>query len=103
MILSFEKPPKERPQKEHEEMYSSDTGIPGTYAPNMSWEDQKKWKAKKIANRIEIRKSVSYAQVLIVVTLEDIKLSMNGKGIWTNQEWNELFEAVSEARATLNG
>jgi hypothetical protein len=70
MLLSFEQPKKIRPTKEHNEMYSSDSGVAGTYVPNMSDEDRKRWKGKHIKGedeRIEIRKSLSGVQLLIVV------------------------------------
>ena len=58
-LLSFDKPKKVRSAEEHNKMFSSDSGIAGTYVPNMSKEDQLKWKAKHIKGddeRIEIRK-----------------------------------------------
>jgi hypothetical protein len=73
MILSFEKPKKARSTEEHNELFSSDCGVAGTFVPNMSKEDQKKWKAKHISGkdeRIEIRKTLGGAQVLIVVYKE---------------------------------
>lgn len=73
MILSFEKPKKVRSTEEHNNLFSSDSGVAGTFVPNMSKEDQKKWKAKHISGndeRIEIRKTLGGAQVLIVVYKE---------------------------------
>lgn len=69
-ILSFEKPKKVKSTKEHNEMYSSSVEAAGSYVPNMSEEDMKKWKAKHIIGddeRIEIRKTLGGVQVLIVV------------------------------------
>lgn len=57
-ILSFETPKKLRSTEEHNEMFQSDSGIAGTYIPNMSEEDMKKFKAKHIKGeqeRIEIK------------------------------------------------
>jgi hypothetical protein len=73
MILDFEKPKKIRSTEEHNSLFSSDCGVAGTFVPNMSEEDQKKWKAKHIGGndeRIEIRKTLGGAQVLIIVYKE---------------------------------
>lgn len=70
MILSFDKPKKIRSTEEHNKKYSSDSGIAGTYVPNMSKEDRLKWKAKHIKGddeRIEIRKEFGGANALVVV------------------------------------
>ena len=61
-LLSFDKPKKIRSTEEHNKMFSSDSGISGTYVPNMSKEDQLKWKAKHIKGddeRVEIRKELT--------------------------------------------
>lgn len=116
MILDFAKPKKILPTEEHNRMYSSDSEAPGTYVPNMSAKDRKKWKAKKISGkdpRIEIRKSVegsdgssseayhSSAQVLIIVRQDCVVMSANGRMVWDNDNWNELNLAVKEARSCL--
>lgn len=106
MILSFDKPKKLRSSNAHAEMYSSDTGIAGTYVPNMSETDKVKWKAKRIKGsdpRVEIRKTLlnGYAQVLLVVRADSITMSANGKMIWTNPLWEDLNKAVMEARIYL--
>jgi hypothetical protein len=70
MSLSFDKPKKIRSTKKHNEKFLSDSGIAGTYVPNMSKEDELKWKAKHIGGedeRIEIRKTLNGVQLLIVV------------------------------------
>jgi hypothetical protein len=70
MILSFEKPKKVRSTEEHNKMYSSDCGVAGTFVPNMSKEDELKWKAKHIKGddeRVEIRKTLGGSNVLIIV------------------------------------
>lgn len=70
MILDFEKPKKVRSTEEHNNLFSSDCGVAGTFVPNMSKEDQYKWKAKHIGGddeRIEIRKTLGGSQVLIIV------------------------------------
>jgi hypothetical protein len=70
MILSFEKPKKVRSTEEHNNLFSSDCGVAGTFVPNMSKKDELKWRAKHIGGedeRVEIRKTLGGAQVLIVV------------------------------------
>jgi hypothetical protein len=69
-ILSFDKPKKIRSTEKHNKKFSSDSGIAGTYVPNMSEDDKLKWKAKYIIGddeRIEIRKTINGVQLLIVV------------------------------------
>jgi len=119
-ILSFDKPQKLRSTEEHSKMYSSCTGIPGTYVPNMSKTDMERWKAKHIKGkdeRIEIRKTLQGTQVVIVVYKDiredsydskgwkpghdNIQISANGKIQMTFQEWNELMMAVQEAKNIL--
>jgi hypothetical protein len=113
-VLSFEKPEKLRPTEEHNNMHVSDSGIAGTYVPNMSNEDMKKWKAKHIKGedeRIEIRKSFGGAQALIIVYKkskkgdwrnrveghEHVRISANNKIHMTFDEFNEFLEAMDEA------
>ena len=75
MILDFEKPKKVRSTEEHNDLFSSDlfssdSGVAGTFVPNMSEEDRYKWKAKHITGndeRVEIRKTLGGSQVLIMV------------------------------------
>lgn len=69
-ILDFEKPKKVRSTEEHNDLFSSDSGVAGTFIPNMSKEDRYKWKAKHITGndeRVEIRKTLGGSQVLIIV------------------------------------
>lgn len=125
MILSFDKPKKLRPTEEHNAEHSSDTMVPGTYAPNMSARDKAKWKAKQVGGddpRIEIRKTVSgndpvlakkfagrgyafagqcSAQVLIIIRKTGVVMSGNGRMVFNNATWQELFTAVAEAQAIL--
>lgn len=73
MILDFDKPKKVRSTEEHNNLFSSDSGVAGTFAPNMSKKDMNKWKAKHISGndeRIEIRKTLGGSQVLAVVYKE---------------------------------
>jgi len=120
-ILSFETPKKLRPTEEHNKKYVSDSGIPGTYVPNMSPADMDRWKAKHIKGkdeRVEIRKTFSSAQVVIIVYKdiressfdrengwkpghENVHISANGKIQMSFQEWNDLITAVQEAKDIL--
>ena len=68
MILNFNKPKKVRSTKEHNDNHMSDSGVAGTYVPNMSKEDNKRFKAKYISGsdeRVEIR--VARRGVYIVI------------------------------------
>ena len=121
-ILNFETPKKTRSTKNHKNTFSSDSGIDGTYVPNMSDEDKKKWKAKHIKGddeRVEIRKSFDGVQLLVVVYKNpnpvefngntdewhkrhnDIKISMNGKLDLTWSDWGDMYEAINEALEIL--
>jgi len=128
MILSFTKPKKKTSTKEHNAYYSSDSGIDGTYVPNMTEADMKTWKAKVVGSRsgnhqIEIRKTLRGAQMLIVVNgkmsnyVEKtgwnsqqtnaemkphlVKMSANGAMLFNSRTWVQLEVAVSDAMAVL--
>lgn len=118
-ILSFDKPKKVRSTEKHNEMYSSDSGIPGTFVPNMSEADMDKWKAKYIKGkneRIEIRKTIEGTQLLIIVYKkanpvkwnynnqeawknrhQNVKISMNGKLDMTLKNYGDFLAAILEA------
>ena len=121
MILTFEKPKKIMDAKEREEKYSSDSGVPGTFVPNMTQADRERYKAKIVAGdvpRIEIRVSHD-CEMLIKVkntkfgrgkgwnSLEEkkgyehgydnIKMSMNGAANFTYDEWQIFKQAMDEA------
>lgn len=117
-ILSFEKPKKIRTTEKHNETYSSDCGVPGTFVPNMSNDDNIKWKAKYIKSndeRVEIRKSFDGTQVVIVVYKNiikndwknrieghgNIRISANNKIHMTFDEYNKFKEAIEEAKQIL--
>ena len=121
-ILSFEKPEKLRPTEEHNEMFSSDSGIPGTYVSNMSEEDELKWKAKHIKGsdeRIEIRKTLECGTNIVIKVHKrcltqdeydtapyskkhkDIVMSVNGKMDMTNTEYLQMLSAIYEAQEIL--
>jgi len=72
-ILCFDKPKKVRSTEEHNEMFQSDSGIAGTYVPNMSKDDAVKWKAKHVKGeheRIEIKKTIGGVNLNIFVYKE---------------------------------
>lgn len=118
-LLNFDIPKKINTTKAHNEKYLSDSGVNGTYVPNMSKEDMESWKAKHIKGtdeRIEIRKTFHGVQMLIVVYKKpnpveysyknrdawnkrhnDVKMSMNGKLDLTLDEFFDINEAVKEA------
>lgn len=48
MLLDFNKPKKVRSTASHNEMFSSDSGVAGTYVANMSEEDKNRWKGKYV-------------------------------------------------------
>lgn len=127
-ILSFDKPQKARSATVHNDMHASDTGVPGTFVPNMSDKDMCKWKAKKVGGshpRVEVRKTVSgcdpslaereksrgwgtdtgqcSAQVLLMVYNDRVVMSANGRIVWDDKTWDELQQAVAEAKEALNG
>lgn len=103
-ILDFEKPKKLRSTANHNDEYQSDSGIAGTYVPNMSEEDKLKWKARKIGGtvpRVEVRKTLRGVQLLAVVYRDEVKLSANGRMAFSLGEWQQLIAAVGEAREEL--
>jgi len=130
MILSWDKP-EQIMSPEAWKGISADGAPPGVYVPNMSEVDCKKWKAKLIKGkhpRVEIRKSTHCsgkslnpkfpwgggcsAEILIIVglkgvkhrqTLHDcnIKMSQNGASSFSFDEFQQLQQAVKEARAVL--
>jgi hypothetical protein len=122
-VLCFDAPKKLRSAEKHNEMFQSDSGVAGTYVPNMSEADQNKWKAKHIMGedeRIEIRKTIEGVQLLVVVYKnkrpvewhynnqdewhkrhQNVKMSMNGKLDMGWDDWWDLTEAVHEAGEML--
>jgi hypothetical protein len=121
-VLSFDKPKKIRSSEEHNKKYVSDSGVDGTYVPNMSKEDTEKWKAKHIKGedeRIEIRKTFSSQLVIIVYKRpreidwkpgnftewaknhKNIKISVNGPIHLYWDDIIELLSAIEEAKDIL--
>lgn len=121
-LIDFNKPKKVRSTEEHNQMYSSDSGVAGTYVPNMSDEDRKKWKGihiKGTDERIEIRRTIGGVQLLIVVYKKisftdwrvnrdawktnhnNVRMSMNGKLDMTFDDYNEITQVIEEAKEIL--
>ena len=128
-ILSWDTPAKARSSKEHTTMYSSDSGVPGTYVPNMDEADMAKWKAKLVGARsdhprVEIRKSIGGVQLLVIVCADpapypvsgdwkavdvwrrsgtacNVSMSMNGTLRMGFGDWAEFDQAISEAHQAL--
>ena len=64
------------------------------------------WKANtNLKDKVELRKNFSsqphYADVLIVVTQDDIVMSMNGKAVMTLSDIIEMTAAISKAKIAL--
>lgn len=73
--------------------------------PNMSDEDNYAWKGKHVwgdNERVEIRKCIGAQMLLIVYKDWSIDMSANGKMNFKDNEFNELFESVSEAKQILH-
>ena len=119
-LLDFNKPNKLQPTKDHNQDNMSDSGIDGTYVPNMSHADRLKWKAKHIKGkdeRIEIRTEEPGVNLLVIVykkprfhyqnkyheQTHQIRMSMNGTSVWTMNQWKDLETAVQEAKEILSG
>jgi len=106
-LISWDKPKKIMSTEAHNNYYSSDSGIAGTYISNMSKEDRLKWKGKKIIKsdnpRIEIRKEIGGANVLIIISKSNpnCTISTNGKITMSLKEMDELYDVVNEANELL--
>jgi len=129
-ILSWDKPEKARSSESHAAMYVADSAPPGTYVPNMSKEDVWKWKAKFTGHKaghpqVEIRYG---GGLVIIVCLHDgyrykgrrpegrttgggytygatigsnLHIATNGPLIWTFEHFDEMVEAIAEAKQFL--
>lgn len=113
-ILNFEQPKKSRSTEDHNKLYISDCEVDGTFVPNMSKEDNSRWKAKHIKGkdeRVEIRKCFGGTQAVIVVYKNELKgnwregveghknirISANSKIHMDLQEYKEFLQAIEEA------
>ncbi len=102
--LMWEEPAKVMIAEERAERYQSDSGVPGTYVPNMSEADQLRWRARLVKGkdpRVELRRRCGLALVLIVVRYKgpgiDVTMSMNRAAHLIAADWWDLKEAVKEA------
>lgn len=120
MVLRRDKPPKIMSTEKWQQI-SADSAPPGVYMPNMSDADAATWRAKLIGGRdrrVEIRITVigperaapprswarslvNHAQVLIIVEEDTVRMSANATMDFRNQVWDELVQAIAEARQAL--
>lgn len=117
-VLMWDKPKKVMSEEQRRRLGSSDAEIHGTYLPNMSASDVKKWKAKLTGTRsghpqVEIRKDTS----VFIISLKDgykykgytpentkgknIHIATAGAIQWSFAELEEFFKAAEEAREAL--
>jgi hypothetical protein len=104
-LLNFTKPEKIRSSEEHNETYVACGAVPGVYVPNMSDEDNRRWKCKHIKGeneRIEMRKWIGANVVVIVRKNNSVKFSTNASVLFWEHEWDELVNIVAEARSYMN-
>ena len=127
-MIMWKKPAKIRSTEEHNNMWSSDCGVPGTYVSNMSPEDERTWKGKIVKRvddeyQIELRKLHGGSNVLLIIANKGYKYNGihyyddNNPPTWdfnptfrfsTNGPLQghlklmvELEEVISEARTAL--
>jgi len=106
-ILSWDKPKKVK-----------ETGTCYKYESNMSKEDEQKWKAKITGHRvgkpkIEIRKIMNGTNIKVIISDGknkgmkhalpgcNVHLSLNGTCQMSFIEYDELHQAIEEARAVM--
>lgn len=126
-VLMWEKPERIMSVEKWKEI-SACGQPPGVYTPNMSQEDRERWKAKLVGHKagrphVEIRKTIKGVQLFLLVSLGggykyrgfeptkdrwgrstvgiNVHLSLNGSAQLTFDEWNEMRQAVEEAKAVL--
>jgi hypothetical protein len=123
-LITWDKPKKARSTGEHNDMFSSDSGVDGTYVPNMSREDKAKWKGKvahtTTSPQVEIRKDT----FVVVVGLDgynykyyrrvperhsastkglNIHIASAGPIQLTFEQWEDFKTVVEEAKEKLKG
>jgi len=117
-IIMWDKPKKMMTEKTRQKRFQSDCDIPGTYFPNMSLEDRKRWKGKVVGKttgspQVEIRKNT----FVIIVSLgggykykyysrdktkrTNIHIGASGPIQLTFKEWEEMKYVVDEATQVL--
>jgi hypothetical protein len=121
-ILVWDKPKQVMSEEQRRREFSSDAEVHGTYQPNMSAEDQARWKAKLVGTRsnnpqVEIRKDTT----VIVVSLlggynykgyrpdapgsdsskDNLHIASAGPIRWTWEEYEQFQAAIAEAKTKL--
>lgn len=102
VILRWDKP-KKKLTDEAWRSISADGAPPGVYTPNMSDEDARTWRAKKIGGkdpRVEIR-VLKGSQMLVIVRPDCVRISMNGPTLLEGVDWDDFQSAIAEAREAL--
>lgn len=120
-LLNFDKPKKVRSTKEHNEMFLADCEVDGTYVPNMSQKDRRKWKGKVTGTRlgfpqVEIRKDTFVTVVALngynykhyrtdskYGSTKDLNIHVASAGPiqMTFKDWEEWRQVVEEAKKVL--
>jgi hypothetical protein len=124
-VLDWNKPERAMPVEQWQAI-SADGAPPGVWTPNMSDQDRERWKAKLVGVRkgepqVEIRKSTPGGQMVIIVGLraytfkhyspdargyantqgKNLHISHSGPAIMTFADFEQLAQAVAEARQVL--
>lgn len=105
-LISWNKPKKIRSTEEHNQTYLSDSGVEGTYVPNMPKADRWSWKGKLVGQKtkypqVELRRG----GIVIVISLHGYKYKhyntrhgeMNGNDTWSklNEDTAPTFHLSS--------
>src|ERR1700735_2448356 len=117
-ILMWDKPERVQSVKDWKSQ-SFEDGPTGGYLPNMSPEDEQRWKAKLVGKttgfpQVQIRKTTKGAQFLFIVRLGDaykyshdqpettkginVHISLNGPAMMTFEDVDNMQKAIAEAR-----
>lgn len=117
-IIMWDKPKKTMTEETRRVRFQSDCEVPGTYFPNMSPEDRKRWKGKVVGKKtkspqVEIRKDT----FVIIVSLGggykykhynrdntigiNLHIGASGPIQLTFNEWEEMKKVVDEASLVL--
>jgi hypothetical protein len=124
-ILMWNKPEKIMSVEDWQAI-SADNVPLGVYQPNMSEDDKERWKAKLVGHKVgrphvEIRKSAKGTQIFLLVSLgggykyrgccpdskwnstigTNLHFALNGSARLTFKDWEDMQQAVDEAKAVL--
>lgn len=99
-LLVWDKPPQTM-SKEEWSSFTADSAPPGVYTPNMSAEDRKKWRAKKVADRVEVRTQCRNGTLLKLVVHTDGRLNISANGTAVVQI-EDFLRAINEAQTALS-